>query len=82
MAAPMVSRSAASSGSSVVMVASQKIAPSTTPGRLGLRPWSAREAFQTMPQERKATVVSASDSAPPSCVPAIVHSATEAEPTR
>ena len=35
-----------------------------------------------MPQERKATVVSASDNGPPSFVPAIVHSATEAEPSR
>ncbi len=82
MAAPMVSRSTASLGSSVVMVASQKIAPSTTPGQLALRPWNTREAFQTMPQDRKAIVVSASDNGPPSFVPAIVHSATEAEPIR
>jgi len=78
----MVNRSAASSGASVVMVAIQATAPSTRPGKLGLRPWNTREAFQTMPQAMNPSAVSASESASPRIEPATVHSATEAEPIR
>ena len=41
---------------------SRRSRPSTRPGRLGLRPWNTREAFQTMPQATKPTALSASES--------------------
>ena len=62
MPAPMVMRSAEASGGSVMTAAIQAMAPSTSPGRLGLRPWNTREAFQTMPQATKPTAFSASES--------------------
>ncbi len=49
----MTSRSTASCGASVVMVAIQTNAPSTSPGQIGLRPWKTREAFHTMPQDEE-----------------------------
>ena len=42
-------------GGSVMTAATQAIAPSSSPGRFGLRPWNTREAFQTMPQATKPT---------------------------
>ena len=60
----------------------QAIAPSTSPGRFGLRPWNTREAFQTMPQATKPTALSASESISPSAPAASVHSATDAAPSR
>ena len=60
----------------------QAIAPSTSPGRLGLRPWNTREAFQTMPQATKPTAFSASESIAPSVPLASVQSATDAAPSR
>ena len=60
----------------------QTIAPNTSPGRLGLRPWNTREAFQTMPQATKPTAFSASNSVSPSFAPPMVQIATEAAPSR
>ena len=60
----------------------QTIAPSTSPGRLGLRPWKTREAFQTMPQATKPTAFSASDSGSPSVAPPMVQIATDDAPSR
>ena len=82
MPAPIVMRIAEASGASVMTAAIQAIAPSTSPGRLGLRPWNTREAFQTMPQATKPTAFSASESISPSVPLASVHSATEAAPSR
>ena len=47
----------------------QTIAPSSSPGRLGLRPWKIREAFQTMPQATKPSACSASKTGSPSMAP-------------
>ncbi len=60
----------------------QAIAPRTSPGRLGLRPWNTRDAFQTMPQATKPTAFSASESISPSVPLASVQSATDAAPSR
>jgi len=80
--APMVVRSAEASGASVMTAATQAIAPSTCPGRLGLRPWNTREAFQTMPQATKPTAFNPSESMSPSAPLPSVHSATDAAPSR
>ena len=82
MPAPIVMRSAVASGGRVMTAAIQAIAPRTSPGRFGLRPWNTREAFQTMPQATKPTALSASESSSPSAPAASVHSATEAAPSR
>ena len=82
MPAPIVMRSAEAAGASVMTAATQAIAPSTSPGRLGLRPWNTREAFHTMPQATKPTAFSASESISPSALPASVQSATEAAPSK
>jgi hypothetical protein len=78
----MVMRIAEAWGASVMTAAIQAIAPRTSPGRFGLRPWNTREAFQTMPQATKPMAFSTSESISPS-VPAVsVQSATEAAPSR
>ena len=75
-------RIAEAAGANVMTAAIQTIAPSTSPGQIGLRPWNTREAFQTMPQATKPMALSASDSVSPSMLPASVQSATEAAPSR
>ena len=67
---------------SVMTAATQANAPSTRPGYVGLRPWNSREAFQTMPQVRKPTALSASANISPNRAAPNVHIATEAAPTR
>ena len=60
----------------------QTIAPTRSPGRLGLRPWKTREAFHTMPQATKPSACSASNSGSPRVVPPMVQIATDDAPSR
>jgi len=78
----MVRRIAESPGGNITAAPIQAIAPSTSPGRFGLRPRNTRAAFQTMPQAMKPTALSAIDSAPPSFGPPMVQIATETAPSR
>ena len=63
-------------------MATQTIAPNNSPGRLGLRPWKTREAFQTMPQATKPSACSTSKSGSPRAVPPMVQIATDDAPSR
>ena len=60
----------------------QAIAPNISPGRLGLRPWNTREAFQTMPHATKPSACNTSNSGSPSLAPPMVHIATDDAPSR
>src|SRR3954451_18414632 len=82
MAAPIVRRIEESPGDNTTTVPIQAIAPSTSPGRFGLRPRNTRAAFQTIPQAMKPTAFSASDTVSPSLAPTMVQIATEAAPSR
>ena len=82
MPAPIVRRIADACGASAMTAATQAIAPNSSPGRLGLRPWNTRAAFQTMPQATKPTALSASEYIAPSVELASVQTATDAAPSR
>ena len=82
MPAPIVTRIMEAGGASVMAAAIQATAPRTSPGRLGLRPWNTRDAFQTMPQAMNPTALSASDSTSSSVPLVTVQIPTEAAPSR